>query len=73
MGAANRPGFHPQILKFDIKIFNDLIKESNKRPLKDYELKWLHELALKNDELGHDGPLIDVGVIALVNNLHINK
>jgi len=73
MGAANRPGFHPQISKFDIKIFNDLINDSKKRSLKVYELRWLHKLALRNDKLGHDGPLITVGLIAVVNNLqHIN-
>jgi hypothetical protein len=72
MGAANRPGFHPQISKFDIGIFNDLINDSKKRPLKDYELRWLHALALENDKLGHDGPLIAVGLIALANNLYIN-
>ena len=72
MGAANRPGFHPQISKIEIIKFNGLIKDSNKRPLKDHELKWLHELAIENDKLGHDGPLIAVGLIAVANNLHIN-
>ena len=72
MGAANTvQGFHESILENDKIKFNDLIKEANERPLKDNELKWLHQLALENDELGHDGPLIIVGIIAVVNNLHI--
>ena len=73
MGAANTiQGFHKSISEYEKIIFNDLIKEANERPLKDYELKWLHQLALANDKLGHDGPLIAVGLIAHANNLHIN-
>lgn len=72
MGAANTvPGFHESISEYEKIIFNDLIKEANERPLKDYELKWLHQLALANDKLGYDGPLMAYGIIALTNNFHI--